>query len=147
EMTVFSRVHILLENVNADTGQKMNEHPMLDALQNAPAFVVQDDALELLKRADCGAAIAAMHEAGILRLPYSRCVIEFEFRKAQYGKELDRLGHLRPSDDQPLHEFVLLEEKDGKIEAQYAFLYCRDRIGGIGEFVINVTANEKGFMF
>lgn len=141
-MTVFSRAHLMLENVEARNGKSAKDNPFLVDLQAWPSFVIQADAFELLKRADCANAIQALVEADIFKLPHPKMAIEFCVRTANYGNEFARsqLSKFPENHDtQMLHEFVLLEEIPNGIRMRYGFLYVKDRIGGIGEFYCDAT--------
>jgi hypothetical protein len=132
-MTVFSRIHILAENVNADTGEGTDKDPRMQNLLTSPTHVLQPDAFEMMKRTDCGAAIQALHDCDIFRLPYPKMIMEWCLREGN-------ASHFAPefANDawEPLHEFVHLEEKQdasGKygIVAEYAFVFTKCRIGGL----------------
>lgn len=133
-MTVFSRIHILAENVDADTGKNTLHDPRMKNLLTSPTHVLQPDAFEMMQRTDCGAAIQALHDSGIFRLPYPKMVMEWSLREAnpfEFAPDFAANGY------EPLHEFIHLEEKhdekSGKsgIIAEYAFVFTKSRIGGL----------------
>lgn len=143
-MTVFSRTHMMVENVSTYTGRKPLDHTFILDLQAWPSFVIQADAFELLKRTDCAGAIQALVDADIFKMPHPKMAIEFCVRECAYTTEMARVGiqdHI--SDAQPMHEFVLLEEIQGGIKMRYGFYYTKDRIGGIGEFFVTCRPCAK----
>jgi hypothetical protein len=144
-MTVFSRIHLLAENTTTGTGKPSRDDPRIKDMLSAPTFVAQSDAIDLLKRADCGAAIKAMLYAGIMRLPYPKIVVEWCIR-------VGRCADIYPIDyheDEPVHEFITLTEIQGadggyRVDAQYSFLYTKSRIGGIFEDVFRIQPKQEG---
>lgn len=147
-MTIFSRRHILAENHNSIDGTPSIQQPQMLQLLEAPTFVMQSDAFELMQRTDCGAAIKALHEAGIFRLPYPKMVVEWQLRDGtpyDFAPEFAEWGKL-----EPIHEFIHLEEKyDEKlgkygVVAQYAFLFTRSRIGGFFQDKLSFTHVDDG---
>lgn len=143
-MTVFSRAHLMQENVPARRQDNLDGHAFLDDLRTWPSFVIQADAFELLKRADCVAAIQALVDADIFKMPHPKMAIEFCVRNGLYAAEMARVGgDVRESEVQPMHEFVLMEEIPGGFKMRYGFLYVRDRIGGIGEFSVSARPHKN----
>jgi hypothetical protein len=147
-MTVFSRIHILAENVRADTNEPSVNDSRMQNMLASPAFVIQQDAFEMMKRADCGAAVQALQDADILRLPYEKMVVEWcinEGRASDIGPFIfdgglgSVEGEFVKSYDQiePIHEFVHMHEETHKgtgkyfIVCEYAFLYTKSRVGGL----------------
>lgn len=159
-MTVFSRIHVLAENVNAETGTASINDSRMQNLITSPAFVIQNDAFEMMKRADCGAAVQALQDAGILRLPYEKMVVEwclnegcasdigpFIFDDGGASVEGD---YIRGNNDiEPIHEFVHMHEEihpdTGKyfIVCEYAFLYTKSRVGGLFEDRFALTFEDN----
>jgi hypothetical protein len=154
-MTVFSRVHILAENISTRDRKLAKDEPRMQKLMNAPTFVVQKDAFHLMQRADCASAIKALVEADIVRLPYPKMVIEWQIRDGCPAHILgDELSSMLREDYvdklEPVHEFVHLEEivtKSGGwgIIASYSFMYVNSRIGGHFEDDIGVVPGKDGF--
>lgn len=70
-------------------------------------YVVTPGLSELLNRSDAQKSIQAIHEAGVVALPYSPMLVEFEHKE-----------HFR--------EFVLLTQVGDKICSEYAFLMKND---------------------
>jgi hypothetical protein len=146
-MTVYSRRHILAENISVRDGKSSRSDPRMLRLLDAPTFVMQSDAFTLMQRTDCGAAIKAMHDADIFRLPYPKMVVEWQLRD---GYPSHFTPHAKDDAAEPLHEFVHLEETvdpiTGKfaISAEYSFMFVSSRIGGIFEDKLVFTHVDDG---
>jgi len=136
-MTVFSRFHLLRANTPIETDDTKNGMHIMLAMEKLPAFVVQNDAIEMLNRSDCVAAIRAMIEADILKLPYPEMRLEWQVREAESAQFVGTL--LGFKEMEPIHEFVMLKETDKGIEATYSFYFCKSGLGAIYEDKFRIT--------
>lgn len=136
-MTAFSRFHLLRANTPIEPDDTKNGMSIMLAMEALPAFVIQNDAIEMLNRSDCIGAIKAMIEADILKLPYSDMRLEWQVRQAESAQFVGTL--LGFKEMEPIHEFVRLREIEGGIEATYAFYFCKSGLGAIYEDRFRIT--------
>lgn len=136
-MTVFSRFHLLRANTPIETDNSKNGMDIMLSMEKLPAFVVQNDAIEMLNRSDCVAAIRAMIEANILKLSYPEMRLEWQIRQAESAQFVGTM--LGFKEMEPIHEFVRLKETDRGIEATYAFYFCKSGLGAIYEDKFRIT--------
>lgn len=120
----------------------MKDSYFIQSLLKDPIYVVDKDAIELLKRADCAAAIQAMREAGILRLPYPKIVVEIHTERGSpatiinRGPEITKSLAPEYSATENIAEFVVLEEvptASGNfgVISSYGFVYTKSTIAGV----------------
>lgn len=140
-MTVFSRFHLLRANTPIESDNSKNGMHIMLAMEALPAFVVQNDAIEMLTRSDCIAAVHAMIDANILKLPYPDMRLEWQIREAESATFVGTM--LGSKEMEPIHEFVRLREvADGAIECTYAFYFCRSGLGAIYEDTFTITPDK-----
>jgi hypothetical protein len=115
-------------------GHRIKEDPKMQRMMKVPHFVIQDDALELMSRADIAATITALHEAQLTRLPYPEILIEYNEHSKGGSPEF--------------RHFVMLEEVDGHkaFAPTWAFWDMRNRIGGMQKIPARLSFRDNGKM-